>query len=101
MLSEKRFQATPNIPSAPEAGLPGVNASVWTGLFAPAKTPKTILARLSRDVTEVLQLADVKAALVARDGEASPSTPEAFRAFLAQEVEKWAKVIRGAGIADK
>lgn len=98
VLSEKRFQATPQIPSTTEAGLPGVNASVWTGLFAPARTPKPILARIHREVFAILQLPETREALATQGAEPTPTTPEAFAAFLGQEIGKWGKVIREAGL---
>jgi tripartite-type tricarboxylate transporter receptor subunit TctC len=98
VLSEKRFQATPQIPSTTEAGLPGVNASVWTGLFAPARTPKAIHGRIHRDVFAILQLPETREALATQGAEPTPTTPEAFAAFLGQEIGKWGKVIREAGL---
>ena len=98
VLSEKRFQATPQIPSTTEAGLPGVNASVWTGLFAPAQTPKPVLATIHRDVVAILKLPETREALATQGAEPAPTTPEAFAAFLDREISKWGKVIREAGL---
>ena len=98
VLSEKRFSAAPDIPSAPEAGFPGLDSSVWFGLFAPAKTPKAIVAKVNRDVVYSLNLPEAKSALLAQGAEAVPTTPEEFAAFLKREIEKWGKVIKAAGI---
>lgn len=98
VLSEKRFQATPQIPSATEAGLPGVSASVWTGLFAPARTPKATLATIHREVVDILQLPETREALATQGAEPMPTTPEAFVAFLNREISKWGKVISAAGL---
>lgn len=98
VLSAKRFPAAPDIPSAVEAGFPGLDSSVWFGLFAPAKTPKTIVTRINRDVVAALQLPEAKAALLAQGAEAVPTTPEEFAAFLKKEIAKWSKVIKEAGI---
>ena len=98
VLSEKRFQATPQIPSATEAGLPSVNASVWTGLFAPARTPKAILGSIHRPVVDILRLPETREALATQGAEPTPTTPEAFTAFLDREIAKWGKVIRAAGL---
>ena len=98
VLSEKRFQATPQIPSAVEAGLPGVDASVWTGLFVPAGTPKAILATIHRDVVAILRLPESRDALATQGAEPTPTTPEAFAAFLNREISKWGKVISSAGL---
>jgi tripartite-type tricarboxylate transporter receptor subunit TctC len=98
VLSEKRFSAAPDIPSAPEAGFPGLDSSVWFGLFAPAKTPKAIIAKVNRDVVYSLNLAEAKSALAAQGAEAVPTTPEEFGAFLKREIDKWGRVIKAAGI---
>lgn len=98
VLSEKRFPAAPDIPSAPEAGLPGLDSSVWFGLFAPAKTPKAIITKINRDVVSILRLPEARKALLAQGAEAVPTTPEEFGAFLHREIEKWGKVIKDAGI---
>lgn len=98
VLSEKRFPAAPEIPSAPEAGLPGLDSSVWFGLFAPAKTPKAIITKINRDVVSILRLPEARKALLAQGAEAVPTTPEEFGAFLHREIEKWGKVIKDAGI---
>lgn len=98
VLSERRFQSAPGIPSAPEAGFPGINASVWTGMFAPANTPKALVSRINRDVVDILKLPETRQLLEKQGGEPTPSTPEAFAGFLKQEIDKWCKVIRTAGL---
>ena len=98
VLSEKRFHATPNIPSAPEADLPGINASVWTALFAPAHTSKVIVGRVNREVVDILKLPESRELLARQGAEPIPSTPEALGAFLGREVSKWGAVIKAAGL---
>jgi tripartite-type tricarboxylate transporter receptor subunit TctC len=98
VLSEKRFPAAPDIPSAPEAGFPGLDSSVWFGLFAPARTPKAIITKINREVVESLNLPEAKAALLAQGAVATPTTPEEFGAFVNREIAKWGKVIKTAGI---
>jgi len=98
VLSPKRFSAAPDIPSAPESGLPEIESNVWFGLFAPAKTPKSIITKINRDVVAVLRLPEARDALLAQGAEASPMTPEEFGAFLKKEIDKWGKVIKAAGI---
>lgn len=98
VLSAKRFPAAPDIPSAVEAGFAGLDASVWFGLFAPAKTPRAIVDKINREVVAALQLPEAKAALLAQGAEAVPTTPEEFDAFLKREIAKWGKVIKEAGI---
>jgi tripartite-type tricarboxylate transporter receptor subunit TctC len=98
VLSAKRFSASPEIPSAVEAGFPGLDSSVWFGLFAPARTPRAIVTKVNRDVVAALQLPEARAALLAQGAESVPTTPEEFGAFLKSEIAKWGKVIKEAGI---
>ncbi len=98
VLSAKRFSAAPDIPSAVEAGIPGLDSSVWFGLFAPAKTPKAIVMKINREVVAALQLPEARAALLAQGAESVPTTPEEFERFLKSEIAKWGKVIKQAGI---
>jgi tripartite-type tricarboxylate transporter receptor subunit TctC len=98
VLSAKRFPAAPDIPTAAEQGFPGIESNVWFGLFGPAGTPKAIIAKINRDVVYSLRLEEAKTALLAQGAEAVPTTPEEFGAFLKQEIGKWGKVIKEAGI---
>jgi tripartite-type tricarboxylate transporter receptor subunit TctC len=98
VLSAQRFPAAPDIPSAVEAGFAGLDASVWFGMFAPAKTPRAIVTKINRDVVAALRLPEAKAMLLAQGAEAVPTTPEEFDAFLKKEIAKWSKVIKEAGI---
>ncbi len=98
VLSKQRFAAAPEIPTAAEQGFPGIDASVWFGLFAPAKTPKAIIAKVNRDVVSILRTPEAKRVLAARGAEAVPTTPEEFAAFLQREIAKWGKVIKEAHI---
>jgi len=97
-LSAKRFSASPEIPSAVEAGFTGLDSSVWFGLFAPAKTPKAIVTKINQEVVAALQLPEARAALLAQGAESVPTTPEEFDRFLKSEIAKWGKVIKAAGI---
>jgi tripartite-type tricarboxylate transporter receptor subunit TctC len=98
VLSAKRFSASPEIPSAVEAGFPGLDSSVWFGLFAPARTPRAIVMKVNHEVMAALQLPEARAALLAQGAESVPTTPEEFAAFLQSEIAKWGKVIKAAGI---
>lgn len=98
VLSPKRFSAAPDVPSAPESGLAGIESNVWFGLFAPAGTPKAIVAKINRDVVAALTLPEAREALLLQGAEAAPQTPEEFAVFLKKEIDKWGKVIKDAGI---
>jgi len=98
VLSEKRFPAAPDIPSAVEAGIPGLDSSVWFGLFAQAKTPRAIVMKINKEVVASLRLPEAQALLLAHGAEAVPTTPEEFDRFIKSEIAKWGKVIKAAGI---
>jgi tripartite-type tricarboxylate transporter receptor subunit TctC len=98
VLSSKRFSATPDIPSAAEAGFPGIESNVWFGLFAPARTPKPVIAKINAELASFLRAPDARDTLLTQGAEAVPMTPEEFAAFLKNEIAKWGKVIREAGI---
>jgi tripartite-type tricarboxylate transporter receptor subunit TctC len=98
VMSPKRFPAAPDIPSITEAGFPGMESSVWFGLFAPAATPKAIVDRINRDVVASLSAPEARDALLAQGAEPMPTTPQEFDAFLKAEIRKWGKVIKEAGI---
>jgi tripartite-type tricarboxylate transporter receptor subunit TctC len=98
VLNSKRFSAAPDIPTAAEQGFPGIESNVWFGLFAPARTPKAIIAKINRDVVYSLRLPEARDALLAQGAEAVPTTPEEFGAFVKREIAKWGKVIKEAGI---
>ena len=86
------------IPSVAEAGVPGYDANAWFGLFAPAATPKDIVARLNAEVVKGLQTQDMRERLRALGATPGGGTPEQFAAFFRDEVAKWAKVVKSAGV---
>ena len=98
VLSSKRFSAAPDIPTAAEQGFPGIDASVWFGMFAPAGTPKAIITKINHGVVSSLKSPDAVRVLAAQGAEAVPTTPEEFGAFLKSEIAKWGKVIKEAHI---
>jgi tripartite-type tricarboxylate transporter receptor subunit TctC len=98
VLRDKRFSAAPDIPSAVEAGFPGLDSDVWFGLFAPAKTPRPIIMKINKEVVAALQTPEAKAVLLSQGAEAVPGTPEEFDAHVKREIAKWGKVIKAAGI---
>jgi tripartite-type tricarboxylate transporter receptor subunit TctC len=81
-----------------EAGLPGLIASPWSAMMAPAATPSEIIARLNTEVVRIMRSADMKKYLASQGANPLWSTPEEARAFIRDEIAKWAKVAREAGI---
>jgi len=94
----KRSNALPHLPTVAEAGVPGYEAVQWYGLFAPAGTPREIIAKLHDVMTGVLRSPAVARKLAADGADAVGNTPEEFAGVLRAETEKWAKVARAAGI---
>jgi tripartite-type tricarboxylate transporter receptor subunit TctC len=98
VTTSKRIPQLPDVPTMQEAGVPGYNASVWLGLLAPAGTPKEVVMKLNAEIAKVLSAADTKKELYAAGVEADISSPEALNALMVQELDRWGKVIKDAGI---
>ncbi len=98
VTSPQRLAQLPDVPTVAEAGLPGYDSTGWFGVVAPAGTPPAVIARLNAEFTAALNDEAVRSTLRAQGVEPSPSTPEAFEAYIRSETAKWAKVIRTANI---
>ena len=95
----KRSSALPNVPTVAEsAGMKDFDFNLWVGLFAPAKTPRDIIAKLNREVVKVLNSAEMKERLVRIGADPMPMTPEQFDAYIREELEVNAKIAAAAGI---
>jgi len=93
-----RLAVLPDIPTMAQAGLPGVEASVWNGFFVPAGTPKPIIEILNRELSRTFNAPDVREQVAASGSEVVGGRPEQFAGFIRQEIAKWGKVIKDAGI---
>ena len=94
----KRSPAVPDVPTLIESGIQ-VEANLWTGLFAPAGTPKAIVNKLNEDIGRMLETPQMKEWLMNNlGGEIAPHTPEQFGAFLANDSARWQKIIKQVGI---
>ena len=96
--SAKRSPLAADVPTIAESGLAGFEGAAWYGVVVPAKTPRDIVARLSRDFRHVLEQPDVRERLTARGVEIVGSTPEDFAQFIRSEMLKWRRVANTAGI---
>jgi len=94
----KRSGLVPELPTVAEAGLKGFEANNWYGLLAPAKTPRNVIDRINKETILVMNLPDVKDYLFRQGLDVSPSTPEAFGAYIKSEKAQWEKVIKAAGL---
>ena len=91
----------PELPTFPEAGVPGFRSITWFGLVAPPGTPKALAERLNRDVVEVLRSKAVGERLAAISLEVGALSPDATTKFFNDETALWSKVIKDAGIAPR
>ena len=96
--SRKRFPALPQVPTFDESGLKGYEATTWFGMLAPAKTPKDIVSRLSVEVDKAIKSADIQQRFVNEGLEPMGGTPEFFTKFMRAEIDKYARVIKLAGV---
>ena len=97
VTSPKRSAHLPDVPTMRESGVP-IDVTVWYGLCAPAATPKPIIARLNGDLHKALAAPDTLRRLAENGIDATPSTPEQFAAFIKNETETWARVLRDAKV---
>ncbi|MGQ0652470.1 MAG: Bug family tripartite tricarboxylate transporter substrate binding protein [Betaproteobacteria bacterium] len=96
--SNERNRLLPDVPTFAELGNPQINVSLWYGLLAPAGTPRAAIERLNREVAKVLAAADVRERLQAQGAEPMPGAPDAFAGFMRAEMQKWAPVVKQAGV---
>jgi tripartite-type tricarboxylate transporter receptor subunit TctC len=98
MTSLTRSPLAPEVPTVAESGIAGYQANIWNGVLAPGATPKPLIGRLNAEFVRVMSAAETRERFAATGADAAHSTPEEFRAFVAAEQVKWAKVIRESGI---
>jgi tripartite-type tricarboxylate transporter receptor subunit TctC len=94
----QRSALAPEVPTMAEAGVPGVAYVVWFGMFAPAKTPKTIVAKLNTQVTRILAEPEIARRLESQGMEPRASTPEALTQLMREDTARWKQVIETAKI---
>jgi tripartite-type tricarboxylate transporter receptor subunit TctC len=98
VTSAKRAASLPDVPTVAESGVAGFEVLNWFGMLAPARTPAAIVTRLNSTIVKLLQRSDVREKLTSEGSGIIGSTPEQFAAFLKEDVAKWARVIKAAGI---
>jgi tripartite-type tricarboxylate transporter receptor subunit TctC len=98
VASRQRNPALPDVPTLDEAGLPGVYASSWYGLSAPAGTPRAIIDKLNAEANAVLKSPEFAKRMQAMGAEIGGGTPEDFGRFMASETRRYADIVRAAGV---
>jgi len=98
VTGSKRAPGADDIPTIAEAGVPGYEAVQWYGVLAPAGTPGDIISKLHAGVVRAVQNPEVRKRLMNDGAEPVGSSPAEFAAYIKAETDKWAKVIKAAGI---
>jgi tripartite-type tricarboxylate transporter receptor subunit TctC len=96
--STKRSVLLPEVPTIAEAGVTGFDARVWWGLLAPAKTPRAVVERLDAEMARILEQKDVREQVIAAGAEPGFAAADPFGKLVADDVVKWAKIARQAGV---
>ena len=96
VANEKRVNALPDVPAVSET-VKGYGATPWYGVFAPAGTPKPIVAKLHVEIVKALGDKELQEKMKAQGAEVAHSTPEQFAALIKEELPKWAKLVKASG----
>jgi tripartite-type tricarboxylate transporter receptor subunit TctC len=94
----KRSELTPDVPTIAEAGVPGYEATIWLGIMAPAGTPKDIVDKLNTEINKAIARPDVKEAWAKQGAVPMVMSPAEFDKYLRADIDKWAKVVKAAGL---
>jgi tripartite-type tricarboxylate transporter receptor subunit TctC len=92
-----RSSVMPNVPTLSEAGVPGYDAVIWLGLLAPKNTPPAIVSRLNAEITKIVLRPQTQAEWAKQGAVAMTMTPDAFGKFLADDIVKWARIVKISG----
>lgn len=97
VTSKKRAAGLPEVPAIAEAGVPGYETIQWSGVLAPARTPRVLVARLNAEIGRALETGEVRQRLASLGVEPAGGSPEEFAAYLREEIAKWSRLIRETG----
>ena len=96
--SAKRSPLAPELPTIIESGLPGFEVIGWNGVHVPRGTPRATVMRINAELVKAVAAPDVQERMASAGLEPFPSSPEDFAAFVKRDLQRWAKVIKDAGI---
>jgi tripartite-type tricarboxylate transporter receptor subunit TctC len=96
-MNDKRFAIFPDVPTAAEAGLAGMEGGIWYGLSGPPGIPQPLVARLNKEIARLVAQPDVQERFASVGGIASPSTPSGYVDFIRSENKKWGEIVRVSG----
>jgi tripartite-type tricarboxylate transporter receptor subunit TctC len=94
----KRNVALPNVPTIAEAGVPGYYAASWYGLLLPAGVPKPVVELLSKEIVTAMKVPAIRDGMLKQGFEPVGDTPAEFKKFIGEEIPRWEKVVKNAGI---
>src|SRR4051812_3375388 len=98
VTSEKRYPLLPDVPTALEAGVPGIDVTSWNGLMVPTGTPSDIVSKINTELTRIAATAEMRARMVELGFQPVSMSVSETETFIRADVERWAKVIRDANI---
>ena len=98
VTTEERLPYLPDVSTIAELGFPGYEISSWQGVFAPAGTPKDVVAKINGELVRMLNVPDVRRRISQEGADPIGSTPDAFANRVKNEITKWTKVIKTSGI---
>jgi tripartite-type tricarboxylate transporter receptor subunit TctC len=101
VTTPERSAALPQVPTAAESGYPGFSATVWSGFFVPARTPKPVADKLGDVIIKVAEMPDIKARLSQLGFEPTSIAGEQFQRDVSAEIKRWSEVVEKAGIKAK
>jgi tripartite-type tricarboxylate transporter receptor subunit TctC len=99
VTTEKRLPELPDVPTVAELGYPGYEISSWQAVFAPAGTPQDVIDKLNGEIVAMLKTPEVQARIVREGADPVGSSSEQWSVRFRNEVEKWAKVAKSAGLS--
>ena len=97
----KRSKVLPDVPTIAESGVPGYEATIWLGIMAPKGTPQAVVDKLNAEINKAINRPEILAAWDKQGAVPLAMKPAEFDAFLRKDIEKWAKVVNAAGLAQK
>lgn len=99
VLLPRRSALAPEVPTIAEAGLPGISITPWAGVFGPARMPRDVVERVSREVQSIIARPEIRERLARQGFEAEASTPAELDRYTREQLDVWKRVIREAGIS--
>jgi tripartite-type tricarboxylate transporter receptor subunit TctC len=98
VTTPRRSAVLPDVPTMAEAALPGYEFQAWFGVFAPARTPRPIVEKLSKEIARIVELPDIRKQMQAQGEEGRTSSPVEFARFVRAEIDKISRIVKQAGV---